>query len=101
MPFEVESFSDEKGLIDKAEKKELMYNIGKYVFYITIVLSILLFVVKPLINLLKAGGGSIPMRQVKNVKDVYVGGGGGASVSVPEGTPPAGITKAQPALGVP
>ncbi len=96
MPFETDTLTDEKGLMEKAEKKELMYNIGKYVFYIVIFMAILLFVIKPLISILKSGSRTIPLRQVKNVKDVYVGGGTGAATENSEAV--SGVVKQQPAL---
>ncbi|MCX5813517.1 MAG: flagellar basal-body MS-ring/collar protein FliF [Proteobacteria bacterium] len=95
MPFEVEALADEKGLLEKAERKELMYNIGKYVFYIVIFISIFFFVVRPVIGLLSRGG-SIPKKQVKGIKDVYIGGGGGAIAENTEAV--LGAAKPHPAL---
>jgi flagellar M-ring protein FliF len=96
MPFEVETLADEKGLLEKAERKELMYNIGKYVFYIVIFISIFFFVVKPVISLLSRPG-SIPKRQLKGIKDVYVGSGGGV-VAADNTEAALGAAKPQPAL---
>ena len=36
VPFEVETLADEKGAIDSAERKEMIYGVGKYAFYIAI-----------------------------------------------------------------
>ncbi|MCX5807208.1 MAG: flagellar basal-body MS-ring/collar protein FliF [Proteobacteria bacterium] len=98
VPFETENLADEKGLLEKAERKELMYNIGQYVFYIIIFVSILFFVIKPVIGLLKSKGGrSTPLKQVKGVKDMYIGSGGGATAENTEAAV-AGAVKPQPAL---
>jgi flagellar M-ring protein FliF len=96
VPFETENLADEKVLLEKAERKELMYNIGQYVFYIVIFVSLLFFVVKPVISLLKGKGRSIPAKQVKGIKDVYVGSGGGTTAESTEAV--AGAVKPQPAL---
>ena len=96
--FEVENIADEKGLMEKAEKTELIYNIGKYVFYAVIIMSIFLFVVKPVLSLLKGGSRSTPLRQVKGVKDVYMGSGGGGAVSENIEAVTAGSPKMQTAL---
>jgi flagellar M-ring protein FliF len=72
IPFETDSFADEKAVLEKAERNELVFNMGKYVFYIAILLSIFLFVVRPILNMLKKRGGeSLPLHQLK---DVYVKG---------------------------
>jgi flagellar M-ring protein FliF len=73
IPFETEAFTDEKGIMEKTERNELIFNMGKYVFYIAIILSIFLFLVRPILDMLKRRGGTaLPARQVK---DVYVKGG--------------------------
>jgi flagellar M-ring protein FliF len=72
IPFETDSFADEKAVMEKAERNELVFNMGKYVFYIAILLSIFLFVVRPILNMLKKRGGeALPLHQIK---DVYVKG---------------------------
>jgi flagellar M-ring protein FliF len=97
VPFETEGLADEKELMEKAEKKELMYNAGKYAFYVIIVLSIFLFIIKPFLGILKSRGGPVSVRQIKGVKDVYVGSGGAGAVS--ESVEALSATaKAQPAL---
>jgi flagellar M-ring protein FliF len=73
IPFETEALGDEKAVMEKAERNELIFNIGKYVFYIAILLSVFLFFVRPLLDMLKKRGNtSLPLRPVK---DVYVKGG--------------------------
>ena len=76
IPFEVENLADEKGLIEKAERKELIFNVSKYVFYLVIVIAIFLFIVRPLMGLLTKRGPALPLKQVK---DVYVKSGGEAA----------------------
>jgi len=98
MPFETETLTDEKGLMENAERKELMYNIGKYVFYMVIFISILFFVVKPLINILKGSSRSIPIKRVKGVKDVYVGSSGNDGSATENTEAITGIARTQPAL---
>jgi flagellar M-ring protein FliF len=72
IPFETDSFADEKAVMEKTERNELIFNMGKYVFYIAILLSLFLFVIRPLMNMLKKrGGDALPIRQIK---DVYVKG---------------------------
>jgi flagellar M-ring protein FliF len=70
IPFETDSFADEKAVMEKTERNELIFNMGKYVFYIAILLSLFLFVVRPLMNMLKKRD-ALPIRQIK---DVYVKG---------------------------
>lgn len=72
MPFEFEGVQEEKELMEKAEKKEMWYTIGQYAFYAVIALIILLFVVKPLINLLKRLVRGLPAKQGGGGQDVYV-----------------------------
>ncbi len=89
IPFEAESSADEKGLIDQAEKKELIFNVSKYVFYLAIFAAIFFFVVRPLLSILTRRGPALPL---KKVKDVYVKGPG------PEGATAAIEDKAQGAI---
>ena len=74
IPFETESFADEKGAIDKAERNEMIFNLGKYGFYAAIFLSVFLFLVHPLMDVLKrrGSGGRLAVHQAK---DIYVKGG--------------------------
>ncbi len=72
IPFETEAYGDEKSSMEKAERNELIFNIGKYVFYIAILVSIFLFFVRPLLDMFKKrGNAALPLRQIK---DVYVKG---------------------------
>ncbi|MCX8022127.1 MAG: flagellar basal-body MS-ring/collar protein FliF [Syntrophorhabdaceae bacterium] len=73
MPFEVESFADEKEMIERAERKELIYNVGKYVFYLSIVLSFLFFVIRPIISILKHKNGISEVAEA--AKDIYIKSG--------------------------
>jgi flagellar M-ring protein FliF len=95
IPFEAENLVDEKGIIEKAERNELIFNVGKYVFYIAILLSIFLFLVRPILDILKRRGGSaLPLRQMK---DTYVKGAKGQQLNTPSAAP-AIEDKAQHAL---
>jgi flagellar M-ring protein FliF len=69
IPFEVESFADEKELLDQAEKKEMYYQVGQYAFYLLIMLSVFLFFIRPFLGILKKKGHTVPLTKVK---DVYV-----------------------------
>jgi flagellar M-ring protein FliF len=73
IPFEAESNADEKGLLEKAERKELIFNVSQYVFYLVIVVAIFFFVIRPLLSIFKRRGPALPLKQVK---DVYVKGAG-------------------------
>jgi flagellar M-ring protein FliF len=101
-PFETEGAVDEKGFMEISSKKEMLYDIGKYVFYLTILLSVFIFVVKPLMGILKDRGGSIAMRQVGGINDLYTGAGAKSATKeagLKEGieAPPV-LSKAQPAF---
>ncbi|HEY3277587.1 MAG TPA: flagellar basal-body MS-ring/collar protein FliF [Syntrophorhabdaceae bacterium] len=73
IPFETDSFADEKAVMEKAERNEMIFNMGKYVFYIAILLSLFFFVVRPILNMLKKRGGeALPLNQIK---DLYIKGG--------------------------
>lgn len=69
IPFEAESSVDEKGILEKAERKELIFNVSKYVFYLVIFAAIILFVIRPLLSIFKKRGPTLPL---KHVKDVYI-----------------------------
>jgi flagellar M-ring protein FliF len=73
IPFEAESSADEKGLLEKAERKELIFNVSQYVFYLVIFVAIFLFVIRPLLSIFKRRGPALPLKQGK---DVYVRSGG-------------------------
>ncbi len=70
MPFEVEQYGDDKGLIDQAERKEMIFTFAKYGFYVIILLSIFLFLVRPVLAALKGGRGQAT--PLKRVTDVYI-----------------------------
>ncbi|MCX7856706.1 MAG: flagellar basal-body MS-ring/collar protein FliF [Deltaproteobacteria bacterium] len=53
MPFETESFAEEKAQMEKEEKREMIFTLAKYGFYIAIAFAILFFVVRPILGLLK------------------------------------------------
>ncbi|HBA55520.1 MAG: flagellar M-ring protein FliF [Syntrophorhabdus aromaticivorans] len=69
IPFETENFADEKNLVEKAERKELVFNISKYVFYLVIFVAVFLFLVRPLLDILKRREPALPLTQLK---DIYV-----------------------------
>jgi flagellar M-ring protein FliF len=86
IPFETDAFADEKAVMDKAERNELIFNMGKYVFYIAILLSLFLFVVRPILNMLrKRGGETLPLHQIK---DMYVKGEKGEKAQKGQLQPP-------------
>lgn len=98
-PFETESAVDEKGFMESSNKKEILYDVGKYVFYLAILLSVFMFVVKPLLGILKDRSGSIAMKQLGGINDSYEG----AKTVVKEAVLKEGIempvlSKAQPAV---
>lgn len=73
MPFELEGIGEEKELLDRAEKKEMIVSASQYGFYAVIGLVAFLFVVRPLLNLLKGrtrSGGGRP----GEITDTYVRG---------------------------
>ena len=72
IPFETDSSAEEKAVMEKAERNEMVFNAGKYVFYAAILISIFLFVVRPVLNMLKKRGGE-PVA-LQQIKDVYVKG---------------------------
>ena len=78
IPFEAGDLTEEKGLMEKAERKELIFNASKYLFYVVIFLAIFFFVVRPLLAMLKKRGPALPLKQVK---DVYVKGAGPEGVA--------------------
>lgn len=64
MPFEAESFADEKAQLEKEEKRELIFSLSKYGFYAIITLAILFFVVKPVLGMLKSVAKETPRSYV-------------------------------------
>jgi len=99
-PFEIENVADDKSLLESSNRKEMIYNIGKYVFYLAILLSVFAFVVKPVIGVFKDRAGSIAMRQVSGIKDIYAGSKGAINdAGAKEGTDSIPVlNKAQPAF---
>ncbi|MCX8111540.1 MAG: flagellar basal-body MS-ring/collar protein FliF [Syntrophorhabdaceae bacterium] len=87
VPFETEALTDEKSLIESTSKKEMIYDIVKYGFYLAIVFVIILFVVKPLIGMFKERAASIPIKELDKVKDVYTVGQTAKSEAVTPGAP--------------
>jgi flagellar M-ring protein FliF len=69
VPFETESFADEKALLEKAERKELIMSISKYVVYLIILVVVFLFVIKPVLGILKRREETLPLQQIR---DIYV-----------------------------
>jgi len=71
VPFETENLADEKGLLDAADRKEMIYSFSKYGFYALMLVAIFFFIVKPLMGFLKTRADQAPLYQVK---DVYMKG---------------------------
>ncbi|MDD5243913.1 MAG: flagellar basal-body MS-ring/collar protein FliF [Syntrophorhabdaceae bacterium] len=69
VPFETESFADEKVLMEKAEKKDLIMSVSKYVVYLIMLIVVFLFVIKPVLGILKRREETLPLQQIR---DVYV-----------------------------
>ncbi len=69
VPFETESFADERALIEKAERKDLIMSVSKYFVYLIMLVAIFLFVVKPFLGILKRREETLPLQQIR---DVYV-----------------------------
>jgi flagellar M-ring protein FliF len=88
MPFEVETIPDEKGLFGSPENKDLVMNLGKYVFYSIMLLCIFLFFLRPLFRMFQKKEEPLPLAQVQ---DVYVKAGEEGNQAAL-----AGIDKAQP-----
>jgi flagellar M-ring protein FliF len=92
VPFETENLADEKGLLDAAERKEMIFSFSKYGFYALIIAALFFFVIKPILGFLKSRADRAPLYQVK---DVYVKSGAGTAV--PGGDQPAAIESKQQA----
>ena len=69
MPFELEGLNEEKELMQKAERRELIMTIVTYGLYAAVALLLLLFVVRPLLQRSKKEGASLPAGAVR---DVYI-----------------------------
>jgi flagellar M-ring protein FliF len=74
MPFELEGLSDEKELLEKAEKKEMMVSASQYAFYVVIALVAFFFIIRPILNLLKSKARPGAKQQLTEVRDTYVKG---------------------------
>ncbi|MBP9560329.1 MAG: flagellar M-ring protein FliF [Syntrophorhabdaceae bacterium] len=74
IPFETEALTDEKGALEGSGKKELIYDMAKYAFYMAILFSIIFFVVKPLIGIFRERGTSMPLKELEKIKDVVYTG---------------------------
>jgi flagellar M-ring protein FliF len=75
MPFEVENIPEEKSFLGNAENKDLVFTLGKYVFYLLILLAVFLFLLKPIFMMFQKKGTALPLQQVK---DVYIKASGKA-----------------------
>ncbi len=89
VPFETENLADEKGLLDAADRKEMIYSFSKYGFYALMLAAIFFFIVKPMMGFLKARADQASLYQVK---DVYM------KSAVQEAAPAAIENKQQAAL---
>ncbi len=67
VPFEIEDLADEKGLINAADRKEMIYSFSKYGFYALMLAAIFFFVFKPLMGFLKMRADQASLYQVKDV----------------------------------
>lgn len=67
VPFETENLSDEKGLLDAADRKEMIFSFGKYGFYALILAALFFFVVRPVMGFLKTRADQASLYQVKDV----------------------------------
>jgi len=90
MPFELEDIPEEKSFLGKAENKDLVFGLGKYFFYLLIMLAVFLFLLKPVFRIFQRKEEPMPLQQVK---DVYI-------KASDKGEPAAlaGMDKGQPAI---
>jgi len=89
VPFEAEGLADEKGLLDAAERKEMIFSFSKYGLYALIFAALFFFVIRPILGFLKSRADRAPLYQVK---DIYVKSGNAVS-----GDQPAAIENKQQA----
>ena len=82
MPFELEGLSDEKELMEKAEKKEMLVSASQYAFYVVIALVAFLFIIRPLLNLAKTKARPAVVPQLAEAGDSYVRDGGGSTLAI-------------------
>jgi flagellar M-ring protein FliF len=69
VPFEADILPDEKGISGNADKKDLFMNIARYGLYAIMVVSFFVFLVRPILGMVKGGEPSLPL---KEIRDVYV-----------------------------
>ncbi len=93
MPFEVETMTEEKGLLGNAENKELAVSLGKYLFYLVVVLCVFLFFLRPLFRMFQKKESPTTSLPLQEVKDVYIKGN-----DKPEAAALPGIDKAPSAI---
>jgi flagellar M-ring protein FliF len=88
MPFEVESIPDEKSLFGNADNKELVFNLGRYAFYLMIALSVFFLVLRPFFKIFQRKEEALPLQKVK---DIYMktGAAGPAAIQAADQTQPA------------
>ncbi len=67
VPFETENLADEKGVLEAADRKEMIYSFSKYGFYALMIAAIFFFIVKPLMGFLKTRADQASLYQVKDV----------------------------------
>lgn len=89
MPFEVENIPEEKSVFGIADNKELVLNLGRYVFYLIIALSVFFFVLRPFFKVFQRREEALPLQKVK---DVYLKAGAMQTAAIPAGD------QAQPAI---
>jgi flagellar M-ring protein FliF len=94
MPFEVETFPEENGIFGSSENKELIMNLGKYVFYSVMLLCIFLFFLRPLFRMFQKKDEPIPA--TPEVQDVYLKAADGAKPAAAL----AGIEKVHPQTAI-
>jgi flagellar M-ring protein FliF len=69
MPFELEGLNEERELMQKAERQELIKTIATYGALAVVALLLLLFVARPLLRKDKKGKAALPAGQIR---DVYI-----------------------------
>ena len=67
VPFETENLADEKGVLEAADRKEMIYSFSKYGFYALMIAAIFFFIVKPLMGFLKTRADQASLYQVRDV----------------------------------
>ncbi len=88
IPFETDTFSEEKAVMDKEQRNDLIFNAGKYVFYVAILLSIYLFILRPILNILKKRGtDTVALHQIKDVYTKNQKTAGKTPLNPPVGAP--------------